>query len=150
MMYEKRGDIFQVESGIIMHGCNCYGVMGAGVAKLVKEKYPTAYDDYVDVCEDIHVRHPKELLGLVHMPDVSPTLHIANCFTQIAPGAHAEIAAIRSCLQEVLAFAEESNLNVHSVQIGCGIGGLSWSEVSKVYREECALFPTVNMVVWSL
>lgn len=47
-VYTRRIDLFKmVDSGqadIIMHGCNCFCTMGSGVAKLVKEKYPEAYE----------------------------------------------------------------------------------------------------------
>jgi O-acetyl-ADP-ribose deacetylase (regulator of RNase III) len=29
---------------IIVQGCNCYCIMGAGIAKQIKERYPAAYD----------------------------------------------------------------------------------------------------------
>lgn len=42
-----KGDLLRTEVNHIMHGCNSRGVMGSGVAKLLREKYPQAYNDYI-------------------------------------------------------------------------------------------------------
>lgn len=41
------GDLFAVNSGIILHGCNSHGVMGSGVAKTFKKLYPEAFKKYM-------------------------------------------------------------------------------------------------------
>ena len=50
-LIHKKGDLLALaEAGdfdIIVHGCNCFCVMGAGIAKQIKESYPTAWEaDY--------------------------------------------------------------------------------------------------------
>lgn len=42
-----KGDLLQTGVKHIMHGCNSHGVMGSGVAKVIREKYPQAYNDYI-------------------------------------------------------------------------------------------------------
>jgi O-acetyl-ADP-ribose deacetylase (regulator of RNase III) len=44
-----KGDLLQTEVKHIIHGCNSKGVMGSGVAKVLREKYPRAYQDYNNV-----------------------------------------------------------------------------------------------------
>ena len=46
MIEYKNGDLLNVTEGIILHGCNGQGVMGAGVAKAIKMKYPEAFTAY--------------------------------------------------------------------------------------------------------
>lgn len=43
------GDLLNTEIRHIIHGCNSHGVMGSGVAKAIRDKYPQAYRDYNDV-----------------------------------------------------------------------------------------------------
>lgn len=43
-----KGDLLQTELRHIIHGCNSRGVMRSGVAKLIRDKYPQAYQDYYD------------------------------------------------------------------------------------------------------
>ena len=45
----RQGDLFQTDVRHIVHGCNAQGVMGKGVAKLVKELYPKAYNEYLSL-----------------------------------------------------------------------------------------------------
>ena len=44
-----KGDLMTSDIRHIIHGCNAQGVMGSGVAKLIRDKYPSAYTDYNDV-----------------------------------------------------------------------------------------------------
>lgn len=44
-----KGDLMTSDVRQIIHGCNAQGVMGSGVAKLIRDKYPNAYRDYNDV-----------------------------------------------------------------------------------------------------
>lgn len=43
-----KGDLLQTEVKHLIHGCNSHGVMGSGVAKAIRDKYPKAYQDYND------------------------------------------------------------------------------------------------------
>ena len=63
---EMKGNLLdlaeQGEFDVIVHGCNCQNTMGSGIAKEIKERYPTAW--IADCCmhqEDL--MNPIELLG---------------------------------------------------------------------------------------
>ena len=43
-------DITTVDRGIIAHGCNCQGVMGSGVARFLRDKYPQIFPEYAKMC----------------------------------------------------------------------------------------------------
>lgn len=42
----KEGNVFDSDAKIICHQVNCQGVMGSGVAKEVRERYPKVYEQY--------------------------------------------------------------------------------------------------------
>jgi O-acetyl-ADP-ribose deacetylase (regulator of RNase III) len=48
MLTIKHGDVFQElkQGDVFVHGCNSKAVMGSGVAKIVKDKWPKAYQLY--------------------------------------------------------------------------------------------------------
>lgn len=48
MLTIKQGDVFEeLKAGdVFVHGCNAKGVMGSGIAKIVKDKWPKAYQLY--------------------------------------------------------------------------------------------------------
>ena len=41
-----KGDVLSIKEGIIVHGCNCQGVMGGGVALSIRNQFPTVYNLY--------------------------------------------------------------------------------------------------------
>ena len=77
------GDILQASEDIICHSCNCQGVMGGGVAKQIKEKYPDIYRQYKKLCDRTE---SKELLGSVQLIGCDDGKIIANLFGQYKYG----------------------------------------------------------------
>ena len=58
------GDIFDSNADAIVHQVNCQGVMGAGVARQVRDKYPNVYVEYRALC-DRYRNNTAALLGYV-------------------------------------------------------------------------------------
>ena len=56
-----KGDLFATEIQTIAHGCNAQGVMGSGVAKIIKERYPDAFKRY---------RNQYEKQGVLKLGDI--------------------------------------------------------------------------------
>lgn len=49
----KKMSLFDAEPGsVLVHACNTRGVWGSGIAKVFKEKFPTAYSHYNKYCKD--------------------------------------------------------------------------------------------------
>jgi len=48
----KHGDVFEeLKAGdVFVHGCNAQSVMGSGTAKIVKDKWPKAFQLYKQEC----------------------------------------------------------------------------------------------------
>lgn len=47
-----RGDIFTTQKQTIVNAINCVGVMGAGIAREFKLRYPVMYEKYVELCRN--------------------------------------------------------------------------------------------------
>ena len=73
-----------VTHGIVAHGCNCKGKMGAGVAKDIKEKWPKAFDGYLYCLNQMRERHSSAALSDCHVSTlywrstVKATLQVSN------------------------------------------------------------------------
>ena len=131
------GDLLEAPETIILHGCNCQGKMGSGIAKLIRDRWPQCYDIYRDYYE----RHLGEnLLGQIVWADVSTedrALLIGNAFTQKFCGRE----DIRYCSYDAIATVFES-LNEIAQQgtidrialplIGAGLANGSWSVISSI------------------
>lgn len=63
---------------LILHGCNCFNVMGAGVAKKIREEFPEAY---LSDCKT--TRGDKSKLGTYTVAKIEKyNLLILNAYTQ--------------------------------------------------------------------
>ena len=119
------GDLIESGEPVIAHGCNTVGVMGAGIARVVKAAWPEVYDQYDAACADgtFDAGSAQRCvgandrtvynLGTQRNPGASATywlvfLSFANMFESMKTWGHGRVAVPR---------------------IGCGIGGLDWSGV---------------------
>ncbi len=124
------------EFDVIIHGCNCFCVMGAGIAKTIKQKWPSSYDADLKT-----VRGDKNKLGTISKAIVETTsnteLIIVNAYTQYhwhGQGNKADYDAIRSCFKQV-AIEFPSN-RIGYPLIGAGLAGGNWSIISTIIDEE--------------
>ena len=122
-------DITTVEEGVIIHGCNAQGVMGSGVAKAIKAKWPGAYFAYRNK------QFPSGLkLGESIWYEANPNLFIVNGITQFDFGTdgqrYADPIAIKDVICHVLGRVAGTKLQdkVYMPRIGCGLGGLDWDK----------------------
>lgn len=131
MNYHK-GDLLSVDYGIIVHGCNAQGVMGSGVAKAIKEKYPEAFKLYREHCLT-HSCKPY-LLGDVVYCSPKDNLWIANAITQVRFGndgkKYVNYDAVDCCFKEIA--QTRGHLPIHFPKIGAGLGGGDWNVISAI------------------
>lgn len=122
-------DIFTCTEDIIVHQTNCQGVMGSGIAKQVKEKYPEVFNAYYHYCKTHIV---PDLLGTSLICEANDGKIIANVFGQngFGAGLQTDYDALRNALQEVHDFAKENKKSVAiPYKLGCGLAGGDWNKV---------------------
>jgi O-acetyl-ADP-ribose deacetylase (regulator of RNase III) len=148
MIIEHKGDLLSVEKGIIVHGCNAQGVMGSGVARLIRDKYPTAYTLYRSTYESRGLK-----VGEVIYLRVNENLMIANAITQQNFGGDPRVVYVnyerlRDCFSDVAKLASLTSLPVHFPLIGCGLANGDWNVVSKIIDE--AMPDPIEKHLWVL
>lgn len=79
------GNLLNTSAKYICHQVNCKGVMGSGVAKQIKFKWPQVFQQYKELC-DKHAGCTKELLGTVQGVRVDVNTTVVNIFGQDAYG----------------------------------------------------------------
>lgn len=144
-------DVTTVERGIIIQGVNCMAVMGSGVALSIRRKWPQVFEPYKKVCLNYNKRG-RALLGSVNFVEVEPDIIVANVFSQEFYGSdgatYACPIAINLGLTTVFELANEKNLPIYSVKIGCGLGGLNWErDVEPLFEVLETQFPLVPIYV---
>ena len=132
MITEMTGNLFDSKAKIIGHGANACGVMGAGIAKTFRDKYPEMYKNYVELC----MQHkPEDMVGRVYIWDkdfmqLKSEHVVANIFSQDQPGPNAKLEWLVDGLYRVFNYARYMGFDKIAIpQIGCGIGGLEWDTV---------------------
>jgi O-acetyl-ADP-ribose deacetylase (regulator of RNase III) len=132
-----KGDLFAEDHPFIAYGVNCQGVMGSGVAKIIKEKYPWSYIAYKDFCE---LRDPEYLLGAVKSCWNSGPTKIIHCFTQLDYGKdgkrYVSYDAIDDCMQRMKYYSWKDTY-IAMPKIGSGLGGGDWEIISTIIERNC-------------
>jgi O-acetyl-ADP-ribose deacetylase (regulator of RNase III) len=127
MIKYVKGDLLSVTKGVIVHGVNCQGVMGSGVALAIKNAHHKAYLDYLSF---VQMYGPgRELLGMVQYVQVAIGLVVANAFTQNSYCREAKRYVSYEAIDTVFAdLAEFCDLNtpISMPKIGAGLGGGDW------------------------
>lgn len=77
----KQGNVLDAHTDVIAHQVNCQGVMGSGVAKQIRDKWPNVYKEYCSYYLNKNDNIP-DLLGKCQLVEVSDTQYVANLFGQ--------------------------------------------------------------------
>jgi O-acetyl-ADP-ribose deacetylase (regulator of RNase III) len=121
------GDILKSEAECLVNTVNCEGYMGKGIAYQFKLAYPETNKDYVKSCKSGHLR-----IGTLHYYKENNKL-IINFPTKDKWREKSELEYISRGLSELAKLIYE--LRISSIAIpplGCGNGGLNWSDVKEL------------------
>ena len=132
-----KGDLFKTEIKYIVHGCNAQGVMGSGVAKIIREQYPEAYDEY----RKMYVSATDKGLSSLPLGDViwaeSNGKWIGNAITQKFYGRdgqrYVSYDAVARAMWEINKFCPGP---VAMPKVGTGLGGGDWNVIAAIIESE--------------
>lgn len=140
LLFIDNSDLLEVKEGIILHGCNAQGVMGSGVAKQVKHRYPEAYVDYLNLI-GTGIGESGEVLGKTVVTQVTSKLFIASGITQEFYGREPGVQYVSySALYSVVSFClakaayEEAQLHIPHM-IGAGLGGGDYTKIKTLLED---------------
>ena len=138
-------DAFLYPNSCVVHGCNAQGVMGSGVARVVRNDFPAAYYEYVRRHEEVGLK-----LGEIIPVSVLPGRYVINAITQEfyggPPTRYVDYDAVRTAFKSTKAFAKQWGIeSINYPMIGAGLGGGDWSVLSKIIDEQ---LEGLNHFVW--
>lgn len=150
MIQHKIGDLLSGNVDVIAHQVNCRGVMGSGVARQIREQFPSVYASYRNYCDTFR-EHPERILGFVLLVldtrrDDRP-VWVANLFSQNGYGydgkRYTDYDAFRECMKQLRELVEHTEKTEKKklrigmpFLIGCDRGGGDWATVYKIIEEE--------------
>ncbi|GAA0101717.1 hypothetical protein UT300012_24320 [Paraclostridium bifermentans] len=121
-----KGDLLKSNSEMLVHQVNMQGVMGAGLAKQIRKRYPEVYRDYKN-------RYKEFNLGDNLYCSTSDGHIIVNMFSQKdygRSGLFTDYDAMEIALFKIAEIAMKHDVSVGiPYGIGCGLGGGNWEEV---------------------
>lgn len=117
---------------VIVHGCNCMASMGGGLAGQIAATYP----EVEEADREYELQRPGRLKAGTVLPVRTKDGTVVNAYTQVLGGASADPALITQALWKVRALYHDEDVRIGIPRIGCGIGGLDWSEVQPIVERE--------------
>lgn len=116
---------------ILVHGCNCFHTMGAGIAKQIKEKYYIAYEADLQT-----IKGDKNKLGTYSFVQINNTQFIINAYTQYHFYGKRPIDydALRNVFK--LIDSNFKNKRIGIPKIGAGLAKGDWNIIQKIIEEE--------------
>lgn len=129
------GDALQVNGKYLCHQVNPYGVMGAGIAKQIKAKYPTNFEIYYKYCCE---HSEDEVIGKILPVEEADGKTIINMFSQNGIGTthqQTNYEAFRICLYKIAELVPMNETIVMPYLIGCGLAGGDWNIIEGYIRD---------------
>ena len=136
-----RGDLIALAKDnyfdVIVHGCNCFNSMGAGIAVTIKNEFPEAYAADLQT-----VKGDRNKLGTISHAEIDRDgikLIVVNAYTQYRyndRGILADYKAIALCMKAIkLNFSGKS---IGYPKIGAGLAKGDWQTIAKIIDRELA------------
>jgi len=135
-----KGNVLETNCNVIAHQVNCMGVMGAGLAKQIKQEYPEVFLKYKEFIKE---NGASKVYGRALGVKTSNYLFF-NLFGQYGYGRSRQQTSykhLESALEEMGDILKESYKCGGQVpvaipyKIGCGLAGGEWEVVSQILEK---------------
>ena len=147
-MKHSKGDLLDLlEAGtinVIAHQVNTKGVMGAGIAKQIADRYPEVLKEYKTLCSNT-----ENLLGSVQILSNNDDKTILNVFSQLdydADKRQTNYVAIATAFASYLEAYKTPIIGIPKY-FGCGLGGGNWDVVEEIFKDLEQIYDVEFIVV---
>ena len=127
---------------VIVHGCNCFCVMGAGIALAIRQVFPQAYAVDIESGEGNRYKlgnYSKVDILVPYSPN-GKKLTVVNAYTQYTYGRnrdHVDYDAVARVFKKIHTdFPLEARIGLP--MIGSGLGGGNWTDIQRIIEKEFA------------
>jgi O-acetyl-ADP-ribose deacetylase (regulator of RNase III) len=159
-MKKIQGNLLDFPNGInmIFHSANTENIMGAGIARQIRERYPQAYK----ADSDLFIPKGRKRLGYYSQALVSGDSEdcklVVNLYSQrlgedsvwgCPTNYFALRDALRSCLHDRITFSGHYDEPICGFPfgMGCGLGGGDWKIVEYIIRETLQEFDLEGFII---
>ncbi|GEN11382.1 O-acetyl-ADP-ribose deacetylase (regulator of RNase III), contains Macro domain [Myxococcus fulvus] len=146
-MILAEGNLLQADVQALVNTVNTEGVMGKGIALQFKRAFPAMFKDY-----EREAKAGRIETGRVHVFDVGSLMGprwIINFPTKQGWRQPSRLEWIRTGLDSLIEEIQRRGIQSIAVPpLGCGNGGLDWSEVFPLIKESFGRVPAVRVLVY--
>ncbi|MFZ5621494.1 MAG: type II toxin-antitoxin system antitoxin DNA ADP-ribosyl glycohydrolase DarG [Pseudomonadota bacterium] len=147
MIRFTQGNLLDADVEAVVNTVNTVGVMGKGIALMFKEAFPENFKRYEAACKvgEVRVGHVfvterQELMGPKWIINFPTKQHWRN---------PTKLQWVVDGLQDLRAFILEKGIRSIAIPpLGCGNGGLDWSQVRPEIEKTLAALETVDILVF--
>jgi O-acetyl-ADP-ribose deacetylase (regulator of RNase III) len=127
-------DMFQGNHECLINTVNTTGVMGAGIAAVMMQKFPTACTQFNNLCKEMFL--PGGTILLYPNRDSDTPKLIMMFATKQEVWNPSTYTYIQLGLKEMVKYVKYYNItNIGVPPLGCGYGGLEWQKVRAMILE---------------
>jgi O-acetyl-ADP-ribose deacetylase (regulator of RNase III) len=127
----KTGDVLNAGEAVVIHGCNCFNTMGAGIAAQVRDQCPNAY-----AADQLTIRGDISKLGDFTYAQEASGMIVINAYTQYDYSRHQRCLYYSALSRVMEAICKHKRFMTEDIfampKIGCGLAGGDWDAVSVI------------------
>jgi len=146
MLYFEKGDIVAGRYPVFCQQVNCKQVMGAGLAKQIRNAYPEVYREY---------KHEPAKLGNILPVFTTDGRICINMYAQDGFGKdrrYTDYVAFKTCLGKIIRLVAEHHILpevpiAFPYAIGCGLAGGDWNLIQGMLEDFSKEIPNKVVIV---
>lgn len=147
MMEFTAGDILQDDAQAVVNTVNCVGIMGRGIALQFKHQFPDNFKQYAAACKRSEVR--PGAMFVCETGNLTGPRYIINFPTKRHWKGASRIEDIEAGLDDLVRVVLDKGITSLALPpLGCGLGGLDWSQVKPLIAKKLATLSDVRIKVY--
>ncbi len=147
MIELTQGDILKANTEALVNTVNCVGVMGRGIALQFRKAFPENFKAYKKACENGEVQPGK--MFLYDLNQIYNPRFIINFPTKRHWKNKSRLEDIQLGLLELVKVIQQQKIKSIAIPpLGCGLGGLNWSDVSSLITKTFQSLPEVEVILF--
>jgi O-acetyl-ADP-ribose deacetylase (regulator of RNase III) len=148
MIEIRTGNLLEADVDALVNTVNCVGIMGKGIALQFKQAFPENFDAYKRACQAGDVR-PGRMLIFESQYVIGPK-YIINFPTKRHWKGKSRMEDIETGLDALV--KDVTRLGITSIAVpplGCGFGGLDWTQVRPRIERAFGSLPDVRVLLFA-
>ena len=147
MIRMTQGNLLEAKVDAVVNTVNTVGIMGKGIALMFKERFPANFHAYVRACKSGELGIGR--MFVTRNEELFRPTWIINFPTKTEWRPNSRLEWIELGLKDLVRTIEEKRIRSIAVPpLGCGNGGLDWSEVRPLIQDALGRIDDLEAVIY--